>query len=296
MRRTGSRMRRQEALYGYAFISPWLIGMLLFTVGPLLASLAISFCKWDLLTTPRAIGTVNYARLAHDAVFYRSIAVTAYYTAVSVPLGLAASLGLALMLNCGLRGTTIYRTVFYMPHVLSGVAVLLLWRWLLEPNVGLINTLLRTAGVAHPPGWLTQPEWSIPGLIFMGLWGVGGGMLIFLAGLQNIPETLYEAALIDGAGPISRFRHVTLPLLTPTVFFLLVMGVIGSFQAFNAAFVMTGGGPADSTRFYVLYLFQNAFQNYEMGLASAMAWVLFVVVFVLTLVQFRLSRRWVFYG
>jgi len=297
-----SRRWRQH-LEGYLFISPWLLGTALFTLGPVLAVLALAFSRWNLFTAPKFIGTANFVKLSHDPLFYKSILNTLYFTALSVPLGLAAALGLALLVDHKIRGMTLFRTVFFLPNIVSGVATLLLWKWLLDPNFGLINEvldglyvteLLGWIGVGRPQ-WLASQGWAMPAMVLMGLWGVGGSMMMFLASLQSVPKELLEAAQLDGAGVWQRFRYVTLPFLTPTVFFLAVVGVIGSFQTFNQAYIMTRGGPANATLFYCLYLFQNAFETFNMGYACAMAVVLFFAVLIVTLVQVWGSRKWVFY-
>lgn len=295
MRGNTSALARKEATAGWLFISPWLVGFLVFAAGPILASLALSFCYWDAITPPKFAGAANYARLFRDPLLSRSLYNTVYYAVFAVPLGMVGALSLALLLNQKLRGMGVFRTLFYLPAVTSGVATYLLWTWLFNPQLGLINRFLRHF-TSSPPLWLSSPDWAMPALIIMSLWGTGGAMLIFLAGLQNIPEQLYEAATIDGASSWRQFLHVTLPLLSPTIFFNLVMAVIGSFQVFSAAFIMTSGGPSNATLLYVLYLFQNAFMYFRLGYASAMAWLLFLIVLTLTLLQFRMSKRWVHYG
>jgi multiple sugar transport system permease protein len=217
---------------------------------------------------------------------------------LGVPLGLAAGLGIAMLLNTEVRGMRIYRTIFYLPAIVPVVASSLLWLWVLNPEIGLVNSLLRVLGVSDPPGWLNSPSWllgSKTAILVMGLWGAGSSMIIWLAGLKGIPRHLYEAAEIDGAGPWGRFRNVTLPMLSPYLFFNLIMGVIGTMQIFSQAYIMTRGGPDDSTLFYAYHLFNSAFRYFEMGYASAMAWILFLIVLALTLVQMWLGRRWVHY-
>jgi len=285
----------REALWGYVFVGPWIIGFIIFTLGPVLASLGLSFADYELLTPPNWIGIKNYVELlTRDRLFLVSLYNTLYYTLLSVPLGIILAFLLALLLNVELPGMNFFRTVFYLPAVTSGVAVSLLWIWLFNPQYGLINYLLRLVGLPGP-GWLVDPTWSKPAFILMSLWGVGGTAVIFLAGLQGVPVSLYEAAVIDGASEWQKFWHVTVPMMTPVIFFNLVMGIIGSFQVFTSAYVMTGGGPQDSTLFYVLYLFRQGFALLRMGYAAAMAWILFIIIIVLTLIQFRLSEKWVFY-
>lgn len=260
----------------------------------MLASLAISFCKYDLFSPPKFIGLGNYTELARDPLFWQSLKVTMIYSLVSVPIGLSLGLAVALLMNQKIRGIAVFRTIYYLPAVVSGVAVALLWIWIFDPSYGLGNVVLRAFGIP-PVGWLSDPKTSLLSLILMSFWGVGGGMVIYLAGLQSVPQHLYEAASLDGANVLAKFRHVTIPMLTPVIFYNLIMGIIGSFQVFTQAFVMTNGGPVNSTLFYVLYLFRQAFNYYHMGYASAMAWVLFVVILVLTMLVFKSSAAWVYY-
>ena len=286
---------RLEAAVGYAFISPWILGLLVFTAGPILASLVLGFCEYNVLHPVRFVGLDNYLELPKDPIFWRSLWNTVWMV-FAVPLGMAVSLGVAMLLNLDARGLRFYRTVYYLPSIVPVVAASILWIWLLQPEYGVINATLEAVGIHATPKWLQDPSWSKPALILMGLWGAGGGMIIWLAGLKGIPRELYEAAEIDGAGALSRFRHITLPMLTPYIFFNLVMGVIGSFQIFTNAYIMTGGsgGPVDSTLFYVFALFNHAFRYFRMGYASAMAWVLFVIILVLTLINWKLRKIWVF--
>ena len=289
-----SNLRRRESIEGYLFVAPLLIGLTVFAAWPMLASLAISFCKYDIFSAPKFVGIGNYAELFRDPLFWQSLKVTAIYSFVSVPLGLTLGLAVALLMNQKLRGIALFRTIYYLPAVVSGVAVALLWVWIFDPSYGLANVLLRWLGLP-PSQWLSGPRTSLLSLILMSLWGVGGGMVIYLAGLQSVPQHLYEAAALDGANLQQKFRHVTLPMLTPVIFYNLIMGIIGSFQVFTQAFVMTNGGPVNSTLFYVLYLFRQAFNYYRMGYASAMAWVLFAVILALTLLVFKSSALWVYY-
>ena len=288
-------LARREALTFYLLISPWLLGLLLFVLGPMIASLFISFTRWDLLSPARFVGLQNYQKmLARDPLFWQSLKVTAIYTVVYVPLELAGGLVLALLMNQKLRFRGVFRTIYYLPSVLPGVAFVVLWMWILNPDVGLINTLLSYVGI-DGPRWLADPRWALPALLMMSLWGLGRSMVIYLASLQGIPQHLYEAAAIDGANTWQAFWKITLPMLTPTVFFNLVLSVISTFQTFTSAFVATDGGPLDSTLFYVLYLFRQAFQFFNMGYASALAWVLFLIILVLTLLIVRSADRWVYY-
>jgi multiple sugar transport system permease protein len=293
-RRPGGLARR-EALTFYLLISPWLIGFLLFVLGPMLASLGISFTRWDLLSPARFVGLDNYERMfTRDPLFWQSLRVTALYTMVYVPVELVGGLALALLMNQKLRGLSVFRTIFYLPSVLPGVAFVVVWMWILNPDVGLLNTVLGWVGI-EGPRWLASPQWALPALLLMSLWGLGRTMVIYLASLQGVPQHLYEAAAIDGAGAWHSFWKITLPLLTPTLFFNLVLSVISTFQTFTSAFVATDGGPLDSTLFYVLYLFRQAFQFFNMGYASALAWVLFVIILGLTLLIVRSGRAWVYY-
>ncbi len=298
MTRLGTLRARREACEGILMASPWLVGFAVFTAGPMIASFLLSFTRWNGITPVhdlRWIGGENYARLLqHDPSFAKAFRNTAFYALVSVPLGLATALALALLLNQRVRGMAIFRTIFYLPSVVSGVATSMLWLWLFNPSFGGVNWVLHRLGLPEP-GWLTDESSAIWVFILMSIWGVGNTMLITLAGLQGIPDHLYEAASLDGAGSMMRFRHVTLPMLSPTLFFNLVMGIIGSFQVFTSAYVMTGGGPNESTLFYVLYLYQKAFEQFQMGYASALAWILFAVVLALTLLVIRSGRSWVYY-
>jgi multiple sugar transport system permease protein len=293
MRRT--RGFRLQDIEGWFFISPWLLGFLLFGVVPFFASLYLSFTKYELLGMPQWIGLRNYERLFFkDPRFWISLKVTLYYSVLAVPSGLVIAFVLALFLNAPIRARAFFRTMFYLPSVTAGVATAYLWAYLLNPKNGLVNTLLGLIGI-EGPGWFFSRQWAIPALVLMSWWGVGGTVVIYLAGLQAVPQHLYEAAEIDGAGALAKLWHVTIPMMSPTIFFTMVMGVIGSFQMFTTAYVVTNGGPADATLFYILYLFRHAFQNFNMGYASALAWVLFVIVLVITLAQLKLSGRWVYY-
>jgi multiple sugar transport system permease protein len=293
-----TRREKREAAEGMLFASPWLVGFFLFTVGPMAASFLLSFTHWNGITPFRDlrwVGGENYRQLvSQDASFRKALQNTVFYALFSVPLGMSTALGLALLLNQRVRGLAFFRTLFYLPSVVSGVATSMLWLWLFNPSFGGVNWLLHRLGLPEP-GWLTDESTAIWVFILMSIWGVGNAMLIYLAGLQGVPEHLYEAAALDGAGSWVRFRHVTLPMLSPTLFFNLVMAVIGSFQVFTSAYVMTEGGPNEATLFYVLYLYQKAFEQFQMGYASAMAWILFAIVLALTLLVLRSSKSWVYY-
>jgi multiple sugar transport system permease protein len=292
--RKRGRLRRYEALHAYVFMAPAILGLLLFTLGPVVASLLMSFTDYDLLTDPTWVGVQNYGEMFSDSLFWQSLRVTAIYSVVSVPAGLALGLALAVLLNHKMRGVMFFRSVYYLPTVISGVGVAMLWRWLFNSEFGIINVLLRNVGI-RGPAWLTDERWALSALIIASLWGVGGTTLIFLAGLQGISQELYEAAEIDGAGRWRQFRNITLPLISHVTFFNLVLGVIGALQVFTDAFVMTRGGPNHATYFLAVYLYQNAFQYLKFGYSAAVAWVMFMIVLVLTLLVFRSSPLWVYY-
>ena len=311
-RRRG-RQGTKENWAGLTFAGPWLLGFVILTAGPVLASLVLSFCRYDVLHPIEYAGWDNYLNLirvkvatagspwpwqwhwkAADPLFWKSLWNTIYMVA-GVPLGMAVGLGVAMLLNANVRGLSTYRTIYYLPAIVPAVAASILWLWVLSPEYGLINSTLKSLFGLAGPQWLQSPKWSKPSIILMGLWSAGAGMIIWLAGLKGIPQQLYEAAEIDGAAAWARFRHITLPMLTPYVFFNLIMGVIGTFQIFTQAYIMTQGGPVDSTLFYVYYLFNNAFRYFAMGYAAAMAWILFWLILALTLIQLRLAPRWVHY-
>jgi len=290
----GIQARREERAF-YAFISPWIVGFVAFTAIPVVLSLYYSFNIYDVLTPPRWAGLDNYQTLFTDDLFYQALKVTSLYSVGSVSLGILASLFIAIVLNRDIRGVSFFRTMFYLPSVISGVAVSLLWMWIFNPDFGLINFLLWKVFRIEGPGWIYDAEWAVPSLVVMSLWGIGGGIVIYLARLQGIPTDLYEAAEIDGAGTLRRIFSITLPMMTPVIFFNLLMGIINSFQVFTQAYVMTNGGPGYATLFYVLYLYRYAFKYYQMGYASALAWILFLILLALTLLVFRSSDRWVYY-
>lgn len=285
---------QREALDGYVCISPWLLGVLIFTLGPFIASFLISFFRWNMIRPPAFVGLGNYRELFTDQFVRYATKATVYYAALSVPAGLLGGLAVALLLNLNLRGLSIYRTIIYSPAVVSGVATAMLWIWLLDPELGLINSALRVIGIKGP-AWLADENWAVPSLVMVNMWGVGGGMLVLLGALQNVPTTLYDAAKVDGAGAFGRFWHVTVPMISPILLFNLVTGFIGAMQAFTNAYVMTSGGPHYATMFYVLYLYRSAFVDFRMGYASALAWLLFVIIMLLTLAILRSSSLWVYY-
>lgn len=288
-------MATREAVSGYLFFSPWLIGFLVFLAGPILFSFYLSFTSYNTLSDPKWIGVLNYKILfTQDPIFWKSLGNTIYFVVFSVPINTFLGVLLAVLMNQKVPGIRLFRTIYYLPSVVSGVAVALLWQWLLDPNFGLINTMLGNLGI-EGPGWLQDKHWSKPSLILMNVWAVGGGMIIYLAGLQGISRDLYEAATVDGAGRIKQFWRITMPMLSPTIFFNLIMGVLGGFQVFLQAYIMTGGGPDNSTMFYALYLYNKAFKDLQMGYASAMAWILLLITLLFTLIILRTSKSWVYY-
>ncbi len=294
MAKTQAAMRRREAIDGYLFIAPWLIGFVVFVSGPMIASLALSFMSWDLFSDPEWIGLENYRELADDRLVITSLKNTAFYTFLSVPINLAVALMAALLLNAQVKGQSFFRTAFYLPAVMPVVANAVLWFWILNPEVGLANAVLDGLGLPQSQ-WLFDADTAKPTFILMGLWGVGNTMIIFLAGLQGIPASLYDAAHIDGANAWQRFRAVTVPMLSPVILFNLILGVIGSFQIFTSAYLLTDGGPNNATLFSVLYLFRLAFEQFQMGYASAFAWLIFAIILVFTLIQLKFSQRWTYY-
>jgi len=299
--RSASRSRfspRQRAnlLWGLFFCSPAIVGLLGFTIYPIIASFYYSLNDYNALQPPSYVGLENYRQLlTADPLFYKVLGNTAFFVLGSVPLGIATAFGLALLLNLKVRGQTFYRTLFYVPTIVPFVASSVLWTWIFNTQYGIANALLAMIGI-RGPGWLTDPVWSKPSLIIMSIWSVGGVMVIFLAGLQGVPQEQYEAAQLDGATAWQRLRYITIPFMSPYLLFSLVMGLIGSFQYFAQVFIMTNGGPANSTNVYAMYLFQNAFQFFKMGYASAMAWIVFVIIVICTALVFRGSAGRVYYG
>jgi multiple sugar transport system permease protein len=285
----------REAIEFYLVIAPWVIGFLCFTFGPMVYSLFLSMTKWDIVGDPQWLGLGNYQKaFFKDDLFGKSLKATAIYSFAGVPLRLTASLILALLLNRAVKFRNFFRTLFYTPSVMSGVAVSLLWMWVFNPDFGVINSILAKVGIPGP-GWVYSEQWALPSLIIMSLWSAGSGMIIFLAGLQGVPQALYDAASVDGANAWRKFWHVTFPMLTPIILFNLVTGVIQSFQVFTQAFVMTGGGPAYATYFLVLYIYNSAFEFLRMGYAATLAWILFAIVLGLTLIVFKSTPMWVYY-
>ena len=294
-------MTRQETLWGYIFISPWIIGFLIFTLGPMIASLVLSLTQYNITTPPVFIGLDNYIKLfTADYRFWHSLGITVKFALIAIPLNLVFGFVLALLLNQNVPGVPFWRTIYYLPSVIAGVAVAILWSLIFNPRFGILNWLLSLVGI-DGPGWLASPDWALPALIIMSLWSVGGGMIIYLSGLQSIPTALYEAAELDGANAWQRLFYITIPLMSPVIFYNLVIGIIGTFQYFTEVYVITAtsdtglGGPLESTLFYNVYLYSNAFRYLNMGYASALAWVLFLIVLVLTLLVFRSSALWVYY-
>lgn len=294
-----SRMRREETLAALGFIAPWVLGFLIFTAGPMLASLAISFTEYDILSPPKFVGLENYREMATDPRLWLSLRNTFLYTALHVPLSMGVALGLALLLNQVGRAAGFFRTAFYLPSITPAVAVGTLWLWLLNPHIGLVNRGLEALGIPGP-GWTTDPAWIKPGIVLMSLWSVGGTVIILLAALRDVPRVLYEAAEIDGANPWRKFWSITVPMISGTLFFVLIVNTIASLQIFTEVYTMyfgrmQAGAGSDAALFYVIYLFRQAFEFLHMGYASAMAWLLFVIILLLTGLQMLLSKRWVFY-
>ena len=288
-------LARREALYGYAFISPWIIGLIAFTAGPLLAVFYLSLTEYPILSEPTFIGTRNYARIfMEDRAFWVSLVNTAYYVAIRVPLHLGLAFGLALLLHRAVRGIGVFRTAIYLPSMIPIVALSVIWRVLLDPRAGYVNYVGGLMGLPQI-NWLTSSDWAKPVIIFVSLWQVGIPMIIFLAGLGAIPDQLYEAAAIDGAGWGRRLLNVTLPMMTPVILYNVIIDIINSFQVFAFAFILTKGGPNDATLFYVLYIYRQAFEFFQMGYASALSTILFVIVLILTVIVLRSSRYWVQY-
>lgn len=281
----------------YLYLFPTIIGLVLFSAGAVAASFFMSFTRWDMVTSPEWVWLDNYVNLWHSDLFWEVFRNTFYFVVLAVPLSIVCSLAMALLANTGLRGITLFRTVYFLPVVSSMIAVALVWSWIFNPEYGLLNYLLRLLFGVQGPAWLDSTAWALPAMVIVTVWkGLGYSMVIFLAGLQNIPQDLYNAATIDGAGVWKKFRHITLPMLSPTTFFILVITLINAFQVFEQTYVLTKGGPANSTLTLSYYIYQNAFQFFQMGKAAAVAYVLFAIVFGVTLVQFRVQKRWVFYG
>jgi multiple sugar transport system permease protein len=293
-----SSARRREALLGILWSSPWLLGFVIFTLGPVLVSLFLSLNDYTISGTPKWVGLANFAKAlsGSDALFWPSVGRTFHYALIIVPVGISLSLSIALGLNQHLRFTPVLRTLYFLPSLTPIVAAALIWTWLYQPEFGAINWLLAFVRI-HGPQWLADPDTALYALMVIGLWGSVGGstMIIFLAGLQAVPAELHEAAAIDGAGRWTRFRHVTLPMLSPTILFNLIIGVVGALQVFTVSIVATNGGPNYATWFFIVHLYQNGFVDFDMGYASALAWIFLAIVLTLTLINLRLSKRWVYY-
>ena len=295
-RRPLSARDKKEERAGYAFLSPWLVGLFVITIGPMAASLYLSFTDYSFLDSPEWIGLENYQQLFSDTRFHQAIGVTFRYVIVSVPLQLVVALLVAIVLDRGIRGLALYRSAFYLPSLIGGsVAIAILWRQIFGAD-GLVNWVLALIGI-EGRSWIANPDTALGTLIVLNVWTFGAPMIIFLAGLRQIPAMYYEAAAVDGAGVVRRFWNITVPILTPIIFFNLILQLIGAFQAFTQAFIISGGSgaPSDSTLFYTLYLYMEGFGNFSMGYASAMAWVLVVIIGAFTLINFIASKYWVFY-
>ncbi len=289
------RGKVREAIAGYLFISPWLLGFIVFFAGPIVASFLLSFTSWDIVSPPKWVGLGNFRRVFFsDPDFYQAIKVTVKYSLVYLPLEIILGIGVAMVMNLKARGIGVYRTLIYLPYVVPAVASVLVWMWILSPYFGLLDYLLQKIGIPGP-NWFGDPRYALWGIVMISLWTIGGSAIIYLAGLQNIPPQLYEAAEIDGASGWQQFWHVTLPMLSPTIFFKLVLGLIGTFQTFTSAYVATRGGPMKSTLFYMLYIYNKAFVSLQMGYGAALAWILTVFILVITLMVFKSSPYWVHY-
>lgn len=286
--------RRREAIGGYLFILPWVIGFFAFTFGPIVASFYYSLTEYQVVKPPVWVGLDNYQRLLEDDLFWKSLRVTSLFVLVSVPVGLVLSFLVALLMNQRVKGVGFWRTLFYLPNLVPLVGSTMLWLWIFNPEFGLLNGFLDQIGI-NGPLWLRSQTWALPSLILMSLWSVGASTLIYLAGLQGVPTDLYNAVEVDGGGAWAKFWTVTIPQMSPVIFYNLILGIIAGFQVFAQPLIMTNGGPRYSTLFVVLYLYQNAFTNFRMGYASAIAWVLFLIILVLTVFTFRVSRSWVYY-
>lgn len=292
-----SQVQTRKALWGYLFALPWIVGLIVFWGGPILTSFYLSFTEYGITSPPKWIGLANYAAFQTDNLFLPSLGRTFSFAAIYVPVAIVGALLLAIILNQKLIGTNIFRTIFFVPHLIPAVALAVVWIYLLQPTLGPVNAFLRDLGVENPPAWFTSRDTALYSVTMINIWAAVGGntMLIFLAGLQGVPQELYDAASIDGSGTWSKFRHVTLPLITPTIFFNLVLALIGALKVFTTAMVATQGGPSYATWFFALHIYNHAFANFRMGYGSALAWVLAVILIIFTFIQVAYSRRWVHY-
>ncbi len=290
-----TRMERKENIWGYLFILPWIIGFLWFFLGPFISAIYLSFTRYTLVKAPIWVGFKNYIKLfTDDALFPKALVVTFKYAAMSVPLSLISSLMIAVLLNQKIKAMPIFRTIYYLPAILPALSVWLLWAWLFDPTFGLFNSMLGAVGIKGP-NWLGSTSWVLPSIVLMGLWGIGRSTIIYLAALQGVPQELYDAVEVDGASVWRRFWSITLPMISPAIFFNLIMGVIGTFQVFGAAYTMTGGGPNNASLFYQLYLYRKAFEDFRMGYASSLAWIIFFIILFFTLLILKGSPMWVYY-
>lgn len=286
--------KRTEEKWFYLFISPWIIGFLCFILGPIVASLFLSFTDWDLFTPPKWVGFENYVNLMQDKIFWKTVYNTIYFALISVPLTMILSLGMAYLLAHKMRGMSFFRTIFYLPALVPIVASSMIFKFILAPDTGVINRFLALFGI-DGPAWLLDPTWVKMSFIFLAIWGVGANMVLLLAAIQGVPEELYESAEMDGASKFKKFVHITIPIISPVIFFNLIMGIIGSLQAFSQIYILTGGGPNNASNMMVPYLFSNAFEFYKMGYASSIAWVLFIIIIIFTVIVFKSSSMWVYY-
>lgn len=292
--RRKSRLTRRKAAAAYILIGPWLLGFLIFTAYPIVMSAYYSLTNYAILTPPQYVGLQNYKALFHDALFWQSLKVTGIYCVVVVPLSVLIGYSLALMLNQRVRWMPVWRTMYYLPAVVPAIAGAYIWQWMFNPNFGFVNSALHSIGIQGPQ-WFASTTWVLPTFILLALWGCGSGLLLYLAALQQVSKSLYEAAQLDGANPLQRLRHVTLPMTSPVILFQFLTGLIASFQVFTAGYVVTQGGPDNASLFYILYLYQNAWQYFRMGYASALAWILLLLTLLVTGLTLLVARRFVYY-
>lgn len=291
----GSGSSRRALGRGLLFVAPWIIGFLAFTLYPFVMTLYYSFTNFDIVGSPKFVGIANYVSLIHDHTFWHTLYNTAYYTILEVPFSTIIAIGIAMLLNMRVRGVKVYRVIFFLPSVVPLVAGAILWLWLFNPTFGIVNSILNSVGI-HGPGWMFSVVWSKPTFVLLGLWGIGTPMVIYLAALQGVPKEMYEVAALEGANAWQRTRNVTLPMISPAILFNVVLALVACLQYFAQAYIITSGGPDNATMFYALYLYYQAFRYLHLGFASAMAWILFVVVVAITLLLFRTSRRFVYYA